>query len=86
MSWRVTLPCTREQGEAIGTADDIFPLTDDAPVLVADEPDEDRPDEWLIHAYFEREPEPAELDSLARLGNGPLRVEKLGEDDWVRMN
>lgn len=86
MSWRVTLPCTRAQGEAIGTSDDLFPFSDDAPVLVADEPDEGRPDEWLIHAYFEREPEPAELHNLASLGNGPLRVEKLGEDDWVRMS
>lgn len=86
MSWRVTLPCTRAQGEAIGTADDLFPFSEEAPVLVADEPDEDRPDDWLIHAYFEREPEPQELDRLAQLGNGPLRVEKLGENDWVRMS
>lgn len=86
MSWRVTVPCTREQGEAIGAQDDLFPFSDDAPVLVADEPDEDRPDDWLIHAYFEREPEPAELEKLANLGNGPVKVEKLGEDDWVRMS
>ena len=86
MSWRVTVPCTRQQGEAIGASDDVIPFSDDAPVLVADEPDEDRPDEWLIHAYFEREPEPAELVSLAKLGNGPIKVEKLGESDWVRMS
>lgn len=86
MSWRVTMPCTRKQGEAIGANDDLFSFSDDSPVLVADEPDEGRPNEWLIHAYFEREPEPADLERLAKLGNGLVKVEKLGESDWVRMS
>ncbi len=29
MSWRVTIPCSRAQGEAISDADDLFPARED---------------------------------------------------------
>jgi len=83
MSWRVTLPATRAQGEAIGETEELFPDRDTPPVLVADEPDESRPDEWLIHAYFEDEPDPEALATLSALGNGPAQIAQLGEENWV---
>ena len=86
MSWRVTVPCTRAQGEALGDPGSLFPASTPPPVLVADEPDERRPDAWLIHAYFEHPPTDAELDSVARLGSGEMRLEHLGEADWVTMS
>jgi ribosomal protein L11 methyltransferase len=86
VSWRVTVPCTRAQGEAVATTDDLFPGSESPPVLVADEPDPSRPDEWLIHAYFDRSPCPEELAALANLGSGAPTVEQLGEGDWVRMS
>lgn len=86
MSWRVTIPCSRAQGEAIAHADDLFPGLNNPPVLVADEPDPTKPDEWLIHAYFEASPQLAELDALAKLGTGEPRIEELGETDWVTMS
>ena len=86
MSWRVTLPCTRAQGEAVGAMDAVPGFGDEAPVLVADEPDPDRPNDWLIHAYFEHRPAPDELTALAALGNGPPQLEALGETDWVTMS
>lgn len=86
MSFRVSISCTREQGERIGTGDDPFADRDDPPVLVADEPDESRPDEWVIHAYFERRPEADDLALLRSLGNGELQVDALGEADWVTMS
>ena len=64
-----------------------FPgLGDPPPVIVADEPDESRPDEWLIHAYFDHEPRAEDLQALAGLGRGEPRVEQLGEADWVTMS
>jgi len=86
MSFRVTIPCSRAQGEAVGTIEELPGFGDDLPVLVADEPDESKPDEWLIHAYFERAPSERELESLAALGNGEPYVEQLGDDDWVTMS
>ena len=86
MSWRVTVPCTRAQGEMIGAVDDLPGFPGEGPVLVADEPDESKPDEWLIHAYFEHHPTGDEIASLSSLGNGPPQIEQLGEDDWVTMS
>ena len=84
MSWRITLPCTRAQAEAIPNGGDLFPDSGAAPVLVADEPDPDKPDEWLLHAYFDREPSESEISELTRLGSGEPQVEHLEDStDWV---
>ena len=84
MSWRVTVPCSREQGEAIADADDLFPDSADSPVVVADEPDETKPDDWLLHAYFETEPTEPELRRLRELGRGEPEIEHLEDTtDWV---
>jgi ribosomal protein L11 methyltransferase len=56
------------------------------PVLVADEPDETKPDEWLIHAYFERQPTGKEIAILTGFGSGPPQIEQLSEQDWVTMS
>jgi ribosomal protein L11 methyltransferase len=86
VSWRATLPCTRAQAEALPDAGDNFPIGGVPPVLVADEPDPAKPDDWLLHAYFDHEPTAEELAVLFRLGSGPANIEQLGEDDWVRMS
>ena len=86
MSWRATVPCSRAQAEALPDADAVFPDTDFPPVLVADEPDESRPDDWLIHAYFDHPPSAGDIDALRALGRGEPEVEQLGEDDWVTMS
>ncbi len=85
MSWRVTLPCTRAQAEALPQPDELFP-DGPPPVVVADEPDPSRPDEWLLHAYFERAPTAVDLERIERLGTGRASVEQLGEADWVTMS
>jgi ribosomal protein L11 methyltransferase len=82
VSFRVTVPCNRAQGEAIAEADEMLP----GAVLVADEPDSSKPDEWLIHAYFEHSPTAEDLATISGLGSGIPRVEELGEADWVTMS
>ena len=82
MSFRATIPCTRRQGEALANSDDLLANA----VLVANEPDGSKPDEWLIHAYFEHPPTADELKALRSLGSGEPRVEELGEADWVTMS
>lgn len=53
-------------------------------MVVADEPDESRPDEWLIHAYFDAEPTDDELAELRSLGTGEAEIEHLEDTtDWV---
>ena len=86
MSWRVTIPCSRAQAEAVPDLDVAFADSALPPVLVADEPDPAKPDDWLIHAYFDHPPTDADLDVLAGLGRGTPQLEALGEDDWVTMS
>jgi ribosomal protein L11 methyltransferase len=83
VSYRVTLPCTRAQAEALP---DLETDAANPPVLVADEPDPARPDDWLIHAYFDHQPSADELSQLSTLGRGAPHVEQLGEADWVTMS
>jgi ribosomal protein L11 methyltransferase len=82
VSFRVTVACTRAQGEAVAGSDDLLPNA----VLVADEPDPSRPDDWLIHAYFNEAPSRDKLRYVAALGSGEPRIEELGEADWVTMS
>jgi len=86
VSWRVTIPCTRAQGEAVADQDQLFAAAESPPVLVSDEPDETKPDEWLIHAYFDHPPGAEDLRTLAMLGTGEPQLEQLGEADWVTMS
>jgi ribosomal protein L11 methyltransferase len=84
VSWRVTIPCTREQGERIADAGDLFPDSTVQPVVVSNEPDEGRPDEWLLHAYFDQRPSDDEMARLRELGGGELEIEHLEDTtDWV---
>ena len=84
MSWRVTIPCTRAQAEAIPDSAELFPDGETTPVLVADEPDPDKPDDWLLHAYFDQEPTEGEIHQLTQLGTGEPQVEQLEDStDWV---
>jgi ribosomal protein L11 methyltransferase len=66
--------------------DEVPGFGDDPPVLVADEPDPSRPDDWRIHAYFDHEPRGDEMSLLSQLGSGPPQLEQLGEADWVTMS
>jgi ribosomal protein L11 methyltransferase len=85
VSWRVTLACTRAQAEAVPEANDLSP-DGSPPVIVTEEPDPSRPDEWLLHAYFERAPKPEDLANLRELGRGEPEIVELGEADWVTMS
>jgi len=86
VSFRVTIVCSRAQGEAIGAMEDLSGFGDNPPILVADEPDEARPDDWLIHAYFDHHPTGDEIAALTGLGGGPPQIEQLGDANWVAMS
>jgi len=83
----VTLSCTRAEAEALPDSEALFPFAGSPPVLVADEPDPQAPDDWLIHAYFSERPSAGDLEALETLAaNASAYVEHLGEDDWVQMS
>jgi len=85
-SWKVSLPCTRAEAEAIDSASD---LTIDA-VLMTTEEVEDDVERWRLDAYLEHEPDAAMLATLHALvpsasGHDPV-VERLSDQDWVAMS
>lgn len=90
MSWKVTLPCTKAEAEAL--TGDIAPLAEleSPPVLMTSEPDPARPEEWRMDAYFEAEPGDEDLALLLDLapsaGGVTPAVEELDEQDWVTLS
>jgi len=90
MTWKLTLPCTKAEAEAL--TDDITPLAelDSPPVLMTSEPDPARPDEWRMDAYFEDEPTADMLATLISLvpsaAGAEPRVERIEEEDWVTLS
>lgn len=86
MSWRATVPCSKTQAEAAVNADELFSGRAAPPVLVADEPDPARPDDWLVHAYFDHPPTADDIVALSSLGCGAPHIERLVEADWVKMS
>jgi ribosomal protein L11 methyltransferase len=89
-SWKVSLPCSRAEADAL--KDDVaeLALLDSPPVLMTSEVDEAEPDQWRLDAYFEQEPSPADIDLLRELvpsakASRPS-VERIGEQDWVTLS
>ena len=89
MTWKVSLPCTRDEAAAIPDEMPEFGSLEPPPVLVASEPDESRPDAWRIDAYFDSRPGTLELRTLAALAPSagvPPLIEALGDEDWVTLS
>ncbi|HYD38782.1 MAG TPA: 50S ribosomal protein L11 methyltransferase [Allosphingosinicella sp.] len=89
-SWKVTLPCTRAEAEAL--KDDISPLAwlDFPPVLMTSEADPKTPELWRLDAYFDHEPT-AEMIALLRAlapsaADAAPTLEKVEERDWVTLS
>jgi ribosomal protein L11 methyltransferase len=89
-SWKVTLPCTKAEAEAL--QNDFEPLAhlDVPPVLMTSEPDPSRPDEWRMDAYFSEEPTAEMVAYLRTLapsaGDAAPVVEPVEERDWVTLS
>ncbi|HMT44605.1 MAG TPA: 50S ribosomal protein L11 methyltransferase [Chakrabartia sp.] len=89
-TWTLTLPCTRAEAEYLtGEVPDLAGI-EPAPTLVANEPDESKPDSWLLTAYFADKPDPAHLKLIHSLIPSAAKVkpkaEQLPDEDWVTMS
>jgi len=86
-TWKVTLPCTRKEAEALKEDIAQFATLDSPPVLMTSEADGDA---WRMDAYFDARPEPADIALL--LGLVPsargtkAKAEKLVDEDWVTLS
>ena len=89
-SWKVTLPCTKAESEAL-TGEIMVPEGfDEPPLLSTNEPDAHRPDQWLFEAYLDTEPTEAQLRGLLALVPSARRedvsIEHLPAQDWVTLS
>lgn len=84
-SWKITLPCTRAQADAL--IEDVPALADfdPPPTLMTSEPDQDQPDAWQIDVYVEGEPLPALIAAVCGLAPdaGDPLIARLEDEDWV---
>lgn len=89
-SWKITLPCTRAEAEALASATDPFPTLEEPPVLNTMEPDESKPEEWLLEAYTEGKPDAETVAAVHALIPSAARrkpkVEKVEEQDWLTLS
>ncbi|KQN39275.1 ribonucleotide-diphosphate reductase subunit beta [Sphingomonas sp. Leaf407] len=88
MSWKLTLPCTRAEAEAIDAADDYG--IDPAPVLMTTETVEDDTETWRLDAYFEGWPDAQAVAAIVALvpsaADAVPTLTELGDEDWVTMS
>jgi ribosomal protein L11 methyltransferase len=84
-SWRLTLPCTRAEAEAIDAAE----IAIDA-VLMTTEEVEDDVERWRLDAYSEAEPDAAMIAAIRALVPSAAAVEPVVEplydEDWVTLS
>lgn len=89
-SWKLTLPCTRAEAEAI-EADELGLLgIEPTPVLMTSERIEDDPESWQLDAYFDSKPNSAALQAVAALvpsaAGTKLAAERIRDADWVTLS
>ena len=88
-SWKVTLPCTRAEGEAVSALGEL-PGIDPPPVVMASEPDPAQPDAWQLDVYLEQRPDGALVDALRALAPSAAevepRIERVEDADWVTIS
>ena len=89
-TWKLTLPCNREEAERF--SGDLPELADlePMPVIVASDPDEASPDRWQVDTYFKDKPSRDVLRRIAALvpsarGTDP-RAQVLPAEDWISLS
>lgn len=89
-SWKVTLPCTRAEAEALDGDIAAFTMMEQPPVLMTSEATPDDEDAWQLDAYFEGKPSVAAIKLLKTLvpsaGRAKPVVEALPDEDWVTLS
>ncbi|HTG38050.1 50S ribosomal protein L11 methyltransferase [Sphingomonas sp.] len=89
-SWKITLPCTRAEAEAIDPEGAAFAAMAAPPVLMTRELTEDDVEDWVLEAYFQDKPGKREIAILRSLvpsaGDAAVKPEHIAEQDWVTLS
>ncbi|MGN6269183.1 MAG: 50S ribosomal protein L11 methyltransferase [Sphingomonas sp.] len=89
-SWKLTLPCTRAEAEAIELDLEALARFEPPPVLMTSEGTPDDPADWRLDAYFEGKPDAATIAAIRALvpsaANAKTAPERVPEADWVTLS
>ncbi|MEO5867676.1 MAG: 50S ribosomal protein L11 methyltransferase [Sphingomonas sp.] len=89
-SWKLTLPCTRAEAEAIEVDFDALAALDPPPVLITSEDVPDDPDRWRLDAYFEAKPDAATIVAISALvpssTGQAFQPERIADQDWLTVS
>lgn len=90
-SYKVTLPCTRAEARELADVDfGEEGMQDNAPVIVTNEIDDQKPEFWEVHAYYSDKPSTDDIrilrTHLPSAANVKHITEKLGDEDWLTMS
>ncbi|MEI9851125.1 MAG: 50S ribosomal protein L11 methyltransferase [Sphingomonas sp.] len=88
--WKITLPCTRAEAEAVEIDDPALLALDPLPVLMTSECAPDDAGSWQLDAYFESKPNSGMIDAVRALVPGAAgrraKVERIRDMDWVTLS
>ncbi|CAN5795302.1 50S ribosomal protein L11 methyltransferase [soil metagenome] len=89
-SWKLTLPCTRAEAEAIDVDFPALAMLDPPPVLMTSEEVMDDAQSWRLDAYFESEPDAATIAAIRALvpsaARSKAQAERVIEQDWITLS
>jgi ribosomal protein L11 methyltransferase len=89
-SWKLTLPCTKAEAEAIEADVEALAQFDPPPVLMTSEGRPDDPNDWRLEAFFDGKPDAAAIAAVRALapssGSGNVEPERVPDADWVTLS
>ncbi len=88
-NWKLSLPCTRAEAEAIEIDSAELALLDPPPVLMTSEITPDDPASWRLDAYFAGKPGKATIAAVRALvpsAAGKAKPERIAEQDWLTLS
>jgi len=89
-SWKLTLPCTRAEAEALSDDIGLLAMLDTPPALMTSEVEPDDPAQWRLEAYFEGKPSKETIALVRTLIPSSAKakpvLEQLPIEDWVTLS
>ena len=89
-SWKLTLPCTRAEAEAIEVDMGALALLEPPPVLMTTEAVADDPLQWRLDAYFDHKPDAGTIKAIRALvpsaAASTAMAERIAAADWVTLS
>ena len=86
MNWKLTLPCSRAEAEAMHEDDEWLEQFENLPTLVADELEAFNDAKWSIQAYFNAKPSQHDTSLLENRLGAKAVVEHLPDEDWLTLS